>query len=227
MNKYYQNMWQQGMAAYQQQEFKLDKQIANAGDTRRGITLLARLSQPVKDKTSQFLTELDVICPGQYLYPQSDMHLTIMSIVSCCEGFMFDADTAQQYLLALAPKLAVVSSFNVEFSGITVSDAAVLLAGHTDQLQLADLRSQVREAITISGTAHSMDSRYKIETAHSTIFRYQTQPTNSHSLIQFLQKNHHRQFTHMRVGSLDLVFNDWYQTKKNTRLIGHIDLAKK
>ncbi|MDU0354922.1 hypothetical protein RS130_14285 [Paraglaciecola aquimarina] len=224
MNEHYEKMWRQGMAAFEQQKFNLDKQIGSLADTRRGITLLARLSQPVKNTATQFLTELNEICPAQYCYPQTDIHLTIMSIVSCHSDYIFDAATANQYLVALQQQLVGMPIMTVDFTGITVSDAAVLLTGYTSQEYLMGLRSKVRETVLNAGLHHSMDSRYRIETAHSTIFRFCKQPENSQDLIQFLQRNKHRKFGDMRVDSLELVFNDWYQTEAHTKLIGKIKL---
>jgi 2'-5' RNA ligase len=224
MQKHYQKMWQQGIVAYQQQQFFIDKNIGDATDTRRGITLLARLSLPVQEHVRLFLNELANICPNQYYYPEPDMHLTIMSIVSCRQGYMFDENKIQKYMDVLASALAESPKLMVNFSGITASNTGVMLAGHTDKVQLEKLRCTIRTTIKNSGLEHSMDSRYKIETAHSTIMRFTHPVKETQQLLKFLQENHHRQFGEMQVNSLELVFNDWYQTQAQTKLVGKINL---
>ncbi|MCF2946603.1 hypothetical protein L0668_00660 [Paraglaciecola aquimarina] len=224
MKNYYQQMWQQGIAAIQQKNEVPDPNIGDLRDTRRGITLLARLPKKVTKQVSTFLVELDKICPNQYCYPESDMHLTIMSIVSCKTGFAFDPKVGTEYLNVLKTALQGIGKFSVDFSGISVSNSAVLLTGYTNNLFLEKLRANTREAIRKSNLLHSMDTRYKIKTAHSTVMRYKSPISNSLQLIQFLTNNQFRQFGEMQVDNLELVFNDWYQTQEQSKFIGKISL---
>lgn len=217
-------MWRQGIAAYQQQQFFIDKQIGDATDSRRGITLLARLSHPIQQQVQLFLNDLANICPNQYYYPEQDMHLTIMSIVSCRHDYVFDVNNVQRYMTILKTALAESSKLLVDFPGITASNTGVMLAGHTDETQLEKLRGTIRTAIKNSGLEHSMDSRYKIETAHSTVMRFINPVKETQPLITFLQENCNRQFGEVQITSLELVFNDWYQTQAQTKLIGKIGL---
>jgi hypothetical protein len=43
---------------------------------------------------------------------------------------------------------------------------------------------------------------------------------------EFLQANRQRYFGQLRVEQLELVVNDWYQSKANTELLGKFDLLE-
>ncbi|MGJ8682148.1 2'-5' RNA ligase family protein [Paraglaciecola sp.] len=224
MHDLYQQMWQRNLAAYQQQNIQIDKYLLDKTDSRRGITLLARLPKSVTEHVASFLSELKAICPGQYLYPESDMHLTIMSIVSCKQGYELDENIHATFLDVLTEHLTGLPSLSVSLSGITLSASGVLLTGYTDPVLLEGLRKRVRLAVSASGVDHSMDSRYKIKTAHSTVMRFKKPVEDMTSLIAFLKQNKHREFGQFDLLELELVFNDWYQSKSITQLIGTIGL---
>jgi hypothetical protein len=64
-----------------------------------------------------------------------------------------------------------------------------------------------------------MDKRYSIQTAHATIMRFQ-QPQNSlRDLTRFLSENRDRDFGIQDQDEIELVCNDWYHRKANTRVI--------
>ncbi len=76
------------MHKYQQSQFEFDDYLSERKDTRRGITLLARPSSKVRSKITEFLSEFSELEPDQYCQPDSDLHITIMSIVACREDYV-------------------------------------------------------------------------------------------------------------------------------------------
>ena len=67
-------------------------------DTRRGITLLAKFSDLLVTQISQYLDEFSVIEPGHYCQPPSDLHMTVLSIVTCREHYQFSPDDLASYV---------------------------------------------------------------------------------------------------------------------------------
>lgn len=67
--------------------YHIDTLINNNDDTRRGITALSYIDGEVANKISSFLSDIKQIEPQQYCYPQNEIHLTVLSIISCAAGF--------------------------------------------------------------------------------------------------------------------------------------------
>ncbi|RPD48591.1 hypothetical protein DNI29_08225 [Hymenobacter sediminis] len=64
-----------------------DPLLFSGQDARRGITLLARPPAPVTAAIGRVLADFQLIAPEHYYYPAADIHLTILSIISCYPGF--------------------------------------------------------------------------------------------------------------------------------------------
>lgn len=86
----YSQLWQQFCAALSTQQLQTDAFTADPSDDRRGITALAflRTNSPAAclevQRFQQLLAELE---PAQYLQPAAELHLTVLSIISCISGF--------------------------------------------------------------------------------------------------------------------------------------------
>ena len=217
-------MWQNAMQRYQNDQFEYDPYLNGRKDTRRGITLLARPNIETRQNIIQFLNEFAALEPEQYCHPESDLHMTIMSIVACREGYILTDE--QQYCAAIASILTDVSAFDVEFSGITASPNCVLIQGFTFDNSLQQLRNSIRQEFSHNTLEHTMDTRYTIKTAHSSVVRYRTAPASRIKLIDFLQSNKQRFFGKCKITELELVLNDWYQRQMNTRVLARYELNK-
>ena len=62
----------------------------------------------VKDKIQKLLSKIKLIEPNQYFYRDSDLHLTVMSIISCYNGFNLNKIGIEDY--TVGPKKG--STFN-------------------------------------------------------------------------------------------------------------------
>ncbi|WP_343707224.1 hypothetical protein [Flavobacterium sp.] len=78
--------------------------------------------------------------------------------------------------------------------------------------------------ISNSGLQQSIDSRYEISTAHSTIMRFQEKLQNPKKLIETVENFRDYDFGEFEVKNLELVYNDWYQRKSSTRVLGDFGL---
>lgn len=225
MDQLYQQMWHEALRQYANNGLVYDEYLNGRYDSRRGITLLSRLNASVSENIAAFLQEFDSVFPSQYLYPLTDFHVTVMSIVSCKEEYSIGTSEAEDYRCAVEEIVRKFPPITLTFRGITASPSCILLRGFTPCDTLRDMREAIRTAFKTNGLAHSMDSRYAIKSAHSTVIRYKTPIENPSGLIQFLKKHEEREFGTFEVNALELVFNDWYQSQEHTKRLACIALA--
>ncbi|KQR95632.1 hypothetical protein ASG01_00690 [Chryseobacterium sp. Leaf180] len=193
--------------------------IDGINDTRRGITLLTRLSQPVIENIERFQNELRQIDQHQYEQPSADLHLTILSLISCYAGFSLNDIHVQDYMEIIAESVLNIRPFSIRFRGITASKDAVMIQGFPQDDSLEIIRERLRTNLKKTSLQQSVDSRYKITTAHITAVRFRKELNVPSGYAAALQRFRNFDFGEITVSSLDLVFNDWYQKKDIVRTL--------
>lgn len=204
--------------------YSLDSKINNSSDSRFGVTLLLRPSEKIKSNIQLFLDELKAIEPNQYYYPDSDIHITVMSIISCYESFSLDKINVEDYTEIIRKSLEDLGEIKIEFRGITASNSAIMIQGFPSDETLNDLRNKLRENFRNSTLEQSIDSRYSIATAHSTVMRFTEKLQNTEKLIEVVEQFRDYNFGEFTANKLELVFNDWYQREENTILLKDFEL---
>jgi hypothetical protein len=79
------------------------------------------------------------------------------------------------------------------------------------------MRNNLREKFKIGTLYNSIDSRYKIETAHCTVLRFIKELINMKVFIDFLKENRDKYFGNTLVSEIELVYTDWYHKEENVR----------
>ena len=203
---------------------ELDSLLDAAHDTRRGITLLARPPAFITTTIMDILSDFQDIEPAQYYYPATDIHLTILSIISCYPGFTLAAIDPSRYIDLVATVLRQTPPFTVDFRGLTASAGSILVQGFLRGEGLTELRARLREAFRQSGLPQSIDQRYSIQTAHSTILRFRQPLRHPARLLQLLARHQHCPIGTFDVAATELVFNDWYQRAATTLVLQRFQL---
>lgn len=216
LQEHYNELYKKSSEAILAGNYKLDAQINNESDSRFGITFLIRPSEIIKANIQSFLDELKAIEPNQYYYPDSDIHITLMSIISCYDGFTLDAINVHEYIDLIQQSLVILDKIKIEFRGATASPSAIMIQGFPTDESLNNFRDKLREDFKKSSLQQSIDSRYAISTAHSTVLRFQEKLENPQKLMQVVEKYRDYDFGEFQVENLELVYNDWYQREKNT-----------
>ena len=219
LDDFYEQLWSKALASFEKQEFELDPLIDNKSDFRRGLTLLIRPDQKTKKNISIFLNELKDVDPNQYYYPPSDFHITVMSIISCYQGFNLDMVSIDKYLKIIEKSIKNILNEKIVFKGITASGSCMMLKGFPETGALNQLRDNLRQKFGASDLMNSIDSRYKINAAHLTVMRFKNNPKNLTRLLKSLEKYRDVNFGEFEVKKFDFVFNDWYLKKENTRTL--------
>ena len=216
LQEHYNQLYKKSSKAILEGKYSLDSQINDVTDSRFGITLLIRPNDEIKAQIQSFLDELREVGSQQYYYPDSDIHITVMSIISCYEGFTLSKIRTEEYIEIIQKSLLDVDKIKIEFKGVTASPSAIMIQGFPMEESLNNLRAKLRENFKKSTLQQSIDSRYAIATAHSTVLRFQEKIENPKKLIDVVEKFRDYDFGKFTVDKLELVYNDWYQRKSNT-----------
>jgi 2'-5' RNA ligase len=210
----------------QQQGPSVDSLIDSAQDTRRGITLLARPAEGITAKIAAVLADFHQSEPDQYYYPVSDIHLTVLSIISCYPGFALNDINVEAYQDTASAIARQTAPFAIRFSGLTASPSGVMVQGMPLGEGLKHLREETRRFFRKSGLQQSIDLRYTLQTAHATVIRFKSGLLNTAAFIKKVEQYEGLDFGVFTVDAVELVYNDWYQRAANTVLLGKYSLSQ-
>jgi 2'-5' RNA ligase len=207
LKEHYNLLYKEGIDKIVSDTYKID---------RFGLTIVIRPSAAVKNNIQQFLDELKKIEPNQYYYPSSDIHITVMSIISCYEGFEIDTIDLSKYI-NLIQKCLITENINIQFKGLTASDSCIMVQGFMNNNYLNEIRDNLRVAFKNSNLEQSLDKRYSIQTAHSTVVRFKKQFEKKESFLEIIEKYKNFDFGSFNMNKFELVSNDWYQREEFVR----------
>lgn len=231
MQTIYDGMWRSFVSAMEEGNYVLDPWLSKLEeDDRRGITALAYLaphSSSLTRNIGEFLRCVRELEPSQYYHPVSELHITLLSIISCVSGFRLDDIDSQAYIdIFLDVVKQHQQPIEIEFRGITASPSCLLIQGFTQGEGLDQLRQTLRERYQSSGLRSSIDSRYKIATAHSSCVRFCQPLKNPLALLSLCKKWRTTYFGSMKLNEIELVFNNWYQNLSITQVLAKQSIDK-
>jgi 2'-5' RNA ligase len=211
LKEHYNRLYADSIEKIKNDHYSLDNLIDSSSDNRFGITVLIRPSFELKNKIQDFLNQLKKSNPNQYYYPNSDIHITVLSIISCHDGFDLKTFSIPEYSKIIQKSIEDIRDLKIHFQGITASCSAIMVQGFTNNNSLDQLRNNLRRNFKNSGLQQSIDSRYAIQTAHSTVMRFKEKIIDKESLLITLEEFRNFDFGKFRVEKIELVYNDWYQ----------------
>ncbi len=107
---------------------------------------------------------------------------------------------------------------------MAATDSCLLIRGFPDTPALETLRDNLRANFKNSGLEQSIDQRYAIHTAHSTVVRFKRNLKDPKAFLGIVKKYAHHPFGVSPVQEVALVCNDWYQREQNTRILNIFNL---
>lgn len=224
LEKKYNVMWETAQAHYAEQCVDIDPNIYSTCDNRRGITVIAKFSSALGAKVCELFEQLKHIEPKQYYYSGNELHLTVLSLISCNENFTIEQINIDEYKSVIAKAVVGINPLEVSFKGITASPSCIMLQGFPLDNSLLDLRNNLRSVFAQSGLFNTIDERYKIDTAHSTAIRFQHKLEQTKEFFQLLEEFRKFDFGILHVKELQLVYNDWYHKEDKTVILSTIRL---
>ncbi|MDO6801444.1 mutarotase [Wenyingzhuangia sp. 1_MG-2023] len=224
LKQHYDELYQTSVKQYKSDAYQIDNLIDSTTDKRYGVTLLIRPPKKVKSEIKKLLDELQSQEPEQYFYPESDIHITVMSIISCYDGFDISQINVASYAAVIHKCLEELFSFDIIFKGLTLSPSCLMVQGFFSDKTLSEIRENLRIHFKSSNLQHSIDKRYTIQTAHATIFRLRENLRNPHKFLETVAKYKNHEFGVFTVSSLELVTNDWYQRQERVQKLNEFNL---
>ena len=210
LKKHYIDLYKDSIRQVTNNEYNIDTLIDSPDDKRFGISLLIRPTSKVKERIKGFMNEIRKIEPFQYYYPESDIHITVLSIISCYDGFDLSQINISDYDKVIEKSISSIPHFKIDFKGITASPSCVMIQGYPKNGNLNTIRDNLRETFRKSDLEHSIDKRYEIKTAHSTIIRLKEKLNHIEKYLSILNKYRNHDFGSFEIKDLELVYNDWY-----------------
>jgi len=217
--EHYDGLYNDAIQKIRTDDYQTDDLIDACDDDRRGITLVIRPQLQVRNNIQNFLADLKAIEPGQYYYPNSDIHITLMSVISCYNGFDLSQISIPEYVEVIRKSLIHGKPVSIEFKGITASPSCIMVQGFMSNDILNDIRDQLRINFRNSGLQQTIDQRYSIKTAHATVIRFRKQFRRKENFLKALENYRNFDFGQFSVNNIELVYNDWYQRKDNLKKI--------
>lgn len=214
IKEHYRELYKESISNISSGKYEIDNLIDSPFDKRFGITLIIRPSNEVKDNIQKFINELKKVEPNQYYYPNSDIHITVMSIISCYEGFNIENIEVGKYIELIKKCLPLNQNIEINFKGVTASNSCIMLQGFINNDQLNEIRNNLRVEFKKSKLEQTLDKRYSIQTAHSTIVRFKSPFIQKQKFLQIINKYTAHDFGTFEVKKIEFVYNDWYQRKE-------------
>lgn len=224
--KLYDDLYNASIKKIRTEDYQIDSLIDAPNDNRFGISLVFRPPEAVKNEIQYFLECLRQVDATQYYYSGSAIHVTVLSIISCYNGFQLDQNTIPSYLDLIKRGIKEINEFDLKFKGITVSTSGIMIQGFPENEGLENLRNNVRLVFKSSEIEQSIDERYKVEAAHATVARFRSKIQKKKEFIDVLESYRNYDFGTFTVDNLELVFNDWYHRESNTKLLQNFTLKE-
>lgn len=226
LNQHYDKLYKDSLRKISLDTYEIDPMLNADNDERYGISLLIKPPLAIKNEIQKFLSELKNVEPNQYYYPNSDIHLTVISIISCYEGFKLSGLNVSDYIELIERSLINTEAMTISFKGITASPSCIMIQGFNKDNGLNVIRDNLRRNFKESHLEQSMDHRYLIQTAHATVFRFSEKLSQKEEFINLIEKYRTHDFGTFQVNQLELSFNDWYHRKGRVTKLHEFKLEK-
>lgn len=221
---HYDAMWDAAAGAVVHGNIEYDQHVTAGRDPRRGLTLIARPDPALQARLHSLLDRLAASEPHQYRYPVTDMHVTILALFTVTEDPASQLRRLADYCTAVRTALDGLEAFEIDFHGITMSRGAVVAQGFPRGPALETLRERLRVELHHQGLGASLDQRYRLVTAHTTLFRFVSPLQEAQRFTALLESLRHEPLGRMAVNEVELVKNDWYMSSSSVKRVALIPL---
>ena len=210
LKEHYNQLYKESITKISSDTYEIDPMLNSDSDDRFGLSLVIRPPIAVKNEIKKFLKELEGIEPNQYYYPNSDIHITVISVISCYSGLKLSDISLPEYIELIDRSFKNIGDFTIRFEGITASPSCIMIQGFIHDSSLNRVRDELRKNFKTSNLEQSMDERYLIQTAHATVFRFREKLEQKETFLKLIAKYRDYNFGMFEVDTIELVYNDWY-----------------
>ena len=193
-------------------------------DNRRGLSIILRPDGNTANQIERFQDEMQKIESRQYYQPKTDLHITVLSIITAYEGFKMEQIDLEHYINIISEILKHQERFSILLQGVTCSQGAVMIQGFDESGSLQIIRENIKQAFKNSRLKDSLDSRYNLKTAHFTVARFMKLLKDPQSYYEIIEKYRDHYFGSFEVAELDFVYHDWYQSTDKLQILKKLKL---
>lgn len=224
LTELYNNLYKRSIDDIRNGNNTIDRLIDDKNDKRRGLTVLIRPNDNIQEAIARFQHKLMLIDQEQYYQPLPDMHVTVLSIISCYDDFDLGQIDPSKYIRLLEESASNITDMDLQFQGVSASPEAVMIQGFPLNEGLEQLRDQLRENFKVSALQQTIDQRYRLTTAHITAVRFREQIKTPEMFVERLENYRDADFGSFKAKEIELVYNDWYQKKHIVKTLHKISL---
>lgn len=185
---------------------------------------MLRPNPTIVEALNGFISEGRTVLSGQYFYPPSDLHLTIMPIISCYEGFSLGKLDLSVYDQLIKNSLKGIRKIEIKFEGVFASPSCLMVKGFPLNEYLKNFRQNLRESFATSNVEQSLDKRYKLVAAHSTLVRFTKPIEDIDKVFSLIDAYKNFNFGTQYFDQVTLVYNDWYQRESIVKTLNSYPL---
>ncbi|MEL6216069.1 MAG: hypothetical protein AAFQ99_10380, partial [Pseudomonadota bacterium] len=129
MKDTYDDIWRSGSPRIRAGHVECDDSIDDPGDARLGLTLVLRFGPPVSERFCEFMARAKALEPELYTYAPSELHTTVLSVVTCVEDYIYDPASLAEYERAICSCIDLRAPLVIDFEGTTAAAACVMAQG--------------------------------------------------------------------------------------------------
>lgn len=224
--EFYIEMYRKSVENISTGNYIMDEYLGGKTDKRFGLSLIVRPSKEVLEKIASFLNELKRSAPNQYYYPLSDIHVTIMSIISPQTGIDFEKLNMHDYNTLIKESLIFDKQIKINFKGVTASNSCIMLQGFVSDDSITQIRNNLRGIFKNSDLLHDIDKRYKIHTAHATVVRFQNEFIDLNGFLSTIERFKDVDFGSFELKYIEFTYSDWYHSVPNEEILFDYKIKK-
>lgn len=221
---HYDTMWDCAFDAVARGDVEYDTHLTAGRDPRQGLTLIARPDQALQARLHSLMDCMAASEPHQYCYPATDLHMTILALFTVTENPAPHLLRLADYCAAVRAALDGLEAFEIDYHGITMSRGALIAQGFPRGPTLESLRERLRAELHDKGLGASLDQRYRLVTAHTTLFRFNSPLQDARRFAALLESLRNEPLGCMVVNEVELVKNDWYMSSSSVERVARIPL---
>lgn len=224
----YDQLWESSLSAFQQRHYKLDPFLHRLSeDTRRGLTVVLRPSERVKHAIQSMLRNFRNTLPDQHYYDPGELHTTVLTLISCETDFSLSNLDLQAYIETVDAGLRHQKRPAISYQGISASNSAIMVQGFPTDSGLEDIRDSLRKTFRSAGLYNTIDKRYKLITAHSTVMRFTSvpDPVANEVFVDLLASYRQKDFGICTPSEIELVLTDWYMSRTNSQVLARFPFS--
>lgn len=227
LQQLYNRIWQQARQALLNGGPHIDPHLKNLRrDCRLGMTVIARPSRTIIREVLDLQNRLRELEPLQHYYQADELHVTILTLFNVMEDYDQYMANMPLYEEILPSAFANMPPFQIVFQGISASPEAVMIQGFPLDAQLQTQRETLREVLHAHDLGDTLDVRYRISTAHSTIMRFSRPLRDASALLGLLGGLRKEPFGEFTCNSVQWVKNDWYMSSDKVELLAEYELLQ-